>query len=270
LKNNLLQFKQIPAFTDNYLWVVIQDQQAWVVDPGDAKPIITYFEQENISLRGILITHHHNDHIGGVGHLLEWAQAQGNQAVICCGPQHPNISHLTQVLQDGDVVNLFADVTLEVMSVPGHTLSHIAYFLPVGSHNLVPRLYCGDTLFAGGCGRLFEGSAEQMYGSLSKFAKLPENTLVCCAHEYTLSNLRFAEYLEPENQDLVKWHKQAQDLRHLNQSTVPTTIGLEKKVNPFMRCDQASIIQAAQREALQQLRSPAEVLAVIRKMKDSF
>jgi len=265
-----VQFKQIPAFTDNYLWVLEQNQQAWVVDPGDADPIIAFFEAERISLKGILITHHHQDHIGGVIKLQEWAQKNGQVGYQTVGPLHPQITMLDRVLCQGDEVEIFHSVKLRVFEVPGHTLTHIAYYLPAGPYNLIPRLYCGDTLFAAGCGRLFEGSAEQMYHSLAYFKDLPDETLVCCAHEYTLSNLKFAGFVDSQNKDLLDWTHQAQQLRASNQPTVPTTIGLEKKVNPFLRCDSQGILQSAQQHAEKILSSPIDVFATIRLMKDSF
>ena len=270
MKNNLVQFKQSPAFTDNYLWVLEQNQQAWVVDPGDADPIIAFFEAQSITLKGILITHHHQDHIGGVVKLQEWAKNNGQVGYRTVGPLHPQITMLDQVLHQDDEVDIFPAVKLRVFEVPGHTLTHIAYYLPSGPHNLIPRLYCGDTLFAAGCGRLFEGSAEQMYHSLAYFKDLPDETLVCCAHEYTLSNLKFAGFVDSQNKDLLDWTLKAQQLRTSNQPTVPTTIGLEKKVNPFLRCDSESILQSAQLHAEKILPSPIEVLATIRLMKDSF
>jgi hydroxyacylglutathione hydrolase len=270
LKNILLQFKQIPAFTDNYLWVLVQNQQAWVVDPGDADPIIEFFEAQQIILKGILITHHHQDHIGGVLKLQDWAKGNGQKDFLTLGPLHPQISMVDRVLQHDDEIDLYPDVRVRVMAVPGHTLSHIAYFLPVGPCNPIPRLYCGDTLFAAGCGRLFEGSAEQMYHSLAYFKELPDDTLVCCAHEYTMSNLKFACFLEPHNSDLLDWAQRAQKLRDQHQPTVPTSIGLEKKVNPFMRCDLLSLLKSAQQHSDKPIVTPIDVLATIRKMKDSF
>jgi hydroxyacylglutathione hydrolase len=270
VKNIQLQFKQIPAFTDNYLWVIIQNHQAWVVDPGDADPIIDFFEAHRMTLKGILITHHHQDHIGGVLKLQDWATSHGHKDILTLGPLHPQISMVDQVLQHDDEVVLYPDVCVRVMAVPGHTLSHIAYFLPSGPHNLIPRLYCGDTLFAAGCGRLFEGSAEQMYHSLAYFKELPDDTLVCCAHEYTMSNLKFACFLEPHNADLQDWTQQAQQLRDMDLPTVPTSIGLEKKVNPFMRCDVLSLQKSAQQHSGQTIETPIDVLATIRLMKDSF
>ncbi len=270
LENIPLQFKQIPAFNDNYLWVIIQNQEAWVVDPGDANPIIQFFEKDHIALKGILITHHHMDHIGGVSQLLEWAKKSNQQSVTSVGPLHPAITFLDRVIEDQDDVELFPEVIAKVLAVPGHTLSHVAYYLPHSKSMSTPRLYCGDTLFATGCGRLFEGSANDMYQSLQKFAQLPEATLVCCAHEYTLSNIKFALTIEQNNTDLIEWSKQANELRNTNTPTVPTTIGLEKKVNPFMRCDLPSMMNFARQVTPAKLNTSSEVLAVIRKMKDSF
>lgn len=269
MKNNLLQFKQISAFSDNYLWAIIQNDQAWVVDPGDAAPIIQLFEQEGICLKGILVTHHHQDHIGGLTALCEWAKSKNN-VFQTLGPSHPNIHSLDHLLKEGDCIEIFSGVSIQCMEVPGHTLTHLAYFLPQSELNPIPRLYCGDTLFAAGCGRLFEGSPQQMYESLQKFAQLPNETLVCCAHEYTLSNIKFAKFIDPDNKDLVKWMIEAENLRNMNQPTVPTSLGLEKLVNPFMRCDQGSIIQAAKQSVNHVIDSPVQVLAAIRKMKDSF
>jgi hydroxyacylglutathione hydrolase len=270
LENTPLQFKQIPAFNDNYLWVIIQNQHAWVVDPGDANPIIELFEKENITLKGILITHHHLDHIGGAEQLLTWAKKSNQPSPIAIGPLHPGISFLDRVIEDQDEVELFSQVIARVLTVPGHTLSHVSYYLAQSIFNPAPRLYCGDTLFATGCGRLFEGSANDMYLSLKKFAQLPDETLVCCAHEYTLSNIKFALTVEEKNPDLLSWSKRAKELRDNNLPTVPTTIGLEKLVNPFMRCDLPSMMEFAQQASHGSLSSPSEVLAAIRKMKDSF
>jgi hydroxyacylglutathione hydrolase len=270
LANTLLQFKQIPAFQDNYLWVIQQDSVAWAVDPGDASPIIQLLEKETLTLGGILITHHHNDHIGGVEQLLQWSQSKNKEAIPVIGPRHQNIKNITLHVQDGDSVSLFPEVSVQVLSVPGHTLSHIAYFLPASPAVAVPRLYCGDTLFSCGCGRLFEGSPEQMYQSLQKFAALPDQTLVCCAHEYTLSNIRFAQTIEPTNTALTDWAKKATQLRASSIPTVPTTIGFEKQVNPFLRCDLSEIQHVATQQANYPIQIGSQTLAIIRKMKDEF
>lgn len=269
LGNNLLQFKQIPAFADNYLWVIICNHSAWVVDPGDAQPLIAYFEKETIQLAGILITHHHQDHIGGVRKMQDWALQQGYD-IQTYGPKHPDITNLTGTLSQGDVVEIFPGQILQVFAVPGHTLSHIAYFLPQTIENPIPRLYCGDTLFAAGCGRLFEGTAAQMFTSMQKLAGLPDQTLVCCAHEYTMANLRFAQFVDPDNIVLNQWYIDASQLRSDLLPTVPTTLGLEKKVNPFMRCHEEALIRSAEKNVGHPLQSPIDVFAIIRKMKDQF
>ena len=270
MENTLLQFKQIPAFTDNYLWVIVQNDLAWIVDPGDAEPLITLLEKEKLTLKGILITHHHQDHIGGMAQLIAWSQASGQGSIKTIGPLHPNIAPLDRVIGDQDEIELYPGVIAKAIAVPGHTLSHVAYYLPQSRDVPTPRLYCGDTLFATGCGRLFEGTAEQMYLSLQKFAQLPNETLVCCAHEYTLSNIKFAQHIEPMNHDLSVWAQTAKNMRSESIPTVPTTIGFEKKVNPFMRCNEPSMIKNIQKHSETPLQSSADVLAVIRKMKDSF
>jgi hydroxyacylglutathione hydrolase len=269
LENTLLQFKQIPAFQDNYLWVILQNTSAWVVDPGDAEPIIKLFEDEGIALDGILITHHHNDHIGGVDRLVEWANRVSHKSIQVIGPNHHSILGLSRIVQDSDVVEIFPNIKVQVMAVPGHTLSHLAYYLPISNAVTTPRVYCGDTLFSCGCGRLFEGTPSQMYLSLKKIAALPDETLVCCAHEYTLSNIRFAQSIDKDNLDLNAWSDKANQLRNRMVPTVPTTLGFEKKVNPFMRCDESNIQNSAQ-ENYGFPCNGEETLAVIRKMKDSF
>jgi hydroxyacylglutathione hydrolase len=270
LKNTQLQFKQVPAFQDNYLWVIVQNNTAWVVDPGDANPIIQLFEENNINLKGILITHHHNDHIGGVKQLIDWSNQHSSDKVSVVGPDHPNIVGLANVVKDGDKVELYQGIDVNVIAVPGHTLTHLAYFLPTSSDVITPRIYCGDTLFSSGCGRLFEGTAAQMYQSLKKIAALPDETLVCCAHEYTLSNIRFAQSIEKTNTHLNDWAEKANHLRINGKPTVPTTIGFEKKVNPFMRCDEIEIRNVAKQNFGLDIDSGEETLAIIRKMKDDF
>ena len=264
LNNILLQFKQIPAFTDNYLWVLIQHQQAWVVDPGDADPIIEFFEQQHLSLKGILITHHHQDHIGGVIKLQDWSRRNGQKDFKTLGPLHSQISMIDQVLQHGDEVELYPDVRVRVIAVPGHTLSHIAYFLPIGPYNPIPRLYCGDTLFAAGCGRLFEGSPEQMYQSLGHFKELPDETLVCCAHEYTLSNGRFALRVDPDNAALKQRMVEVEALRAKDQFTIPSSLAMEFATNPFLRSHDQAIARTIGLAG----QSPLAVFTALRELKN--
>ena len=267
-KNTLLQVWPIPAFDDNYIWCIHDGQSALIVDPGDADPVLKYLKANNLALRAILITHHHADHTGGVLSLLE---SLGSDIPVY-GPKGDNIPGRTQVVVQDDKMEIGSPrISFKVMEVPGHTLSHIAYFANIQANVIEPMLFCGDTLFASGCGRLFEGTPIQMCQSLAKFAALPKNTLVYCTHEYTLSNIRFALAVEPNNSNLISWAEKAQALRDQDIPTLPTTIGQELQVNPFMRCDQAEVIAMAKEVSGQaELPSPAHVLAVIRAWKDRF
>ena len=268
VKNTLLQVWPIPAFDDNYIWCIHDGQSALIVDPGDAVPVLQYLESKNLTLTGILITHHHADHTGGILALL---QALGLDIPVY-GPAHIDIPGRTNAMMEGDKIEIAAPrISLEVYEVPGHTLSHIAYFANMQANVVEPMLFCGDTLFASGCGRLFEGTPTQMSQSLAKFIALPKNTLVYCTHEYTLSNIRFALAVEPNNANLITWAQTAKALRDQHLPTLPTTIGQELQVNPFMRCDQAAVIDSAlEVSGEKSLPTPAHVLAVIRAWKDRF
>lgn len=252
-----LSIEPIPAFSDNYIWL-IHDQagRAFVVDPGDAQPVLDTLAQRHLTLVGILITHHHPDHVGGVAAL---------KAATHCrvyGPQNPHITSIDQRLSDGDRVDVLGQ-TLEVIEVPGHTLDHIAYH---GDE----LLFCGDTLFAGGCGRVFEGTFPMMRASLAKLRALPDATRVYCAHEYTLSNLRFALAAEPGNTALRERIEHCEALRAAGTPTVPSTLGQELATNPFMRWDVPAIsTQLAEAQTLSD-RSPDAVFTALRQWKDSF
>jgi hydroxyacylglutathione hydrolase len=267
VKNTLLQVWPIPAFDDNYIWCIHDGQSALIVDPGDAAPVLKYLEEKKLALRGILITHHHADHTGGILTLL---QALGSVPVY--GPASIDIPGRTNAMMEGDKLEVAEPrISLEVYEVPGHTLTHIAYFANLQANTAEPMLFCGDTLFASGCGRLFEGTPTQMSQSLAKFIALPKNTLVYCTHEYTLSNIRFALAVEPNNADLITWSETAKALRDQGLPTLPTTIGQELQVNPFMRCDQQAVIDAALAVSGEKsLPTPAHVLAAIRAWKDRF
>jgi len=267
-KNTLLQVWPIPAFDDNYIWCIHDGHSALVVDPGDAEPVLQYLKASNLSLHGILITHHHADHTGGVLKLLN---ALGLEIPVY-GPKGDNIPGRTVIVAQDDKIEIATPrISLKVFEVPGHTLSHIAYFANMQANIVEPMLFCGDTLFASGCGRLFEGTPTQMSQSLAKFAVLPKNTLVYCTHEYTLSNIRFALAVEPNSQNLIDWADRAKALRNQHLPTLPTTIGQELQVNPFMRCDQPTVIHMAKEVSGQtELPTPAHVLAVIRAWKDRF
>lgn len=256
----MLTIRPIPAFTDNYIWCLDDGALACVVDPGDAAPVLAFLERHALSLAGLLITHHHADHTGGIAALLE---RYPGAAVY--GPPNPAIAGINQPQREGDAIELLGQ-RFEVIAVPGHTLDHIAYF---SAEHQPPLLFCGDTLFAAGCGRLFEGSPEQMFSSLQKLAGLPATTEVYCTHEYTLSNLRFARAAEPGNRALERRFEAVQRKRDRAEITLPSTIALELETNPFLRADQPELIAAARRQD-PAARSPEQVFATLRRWKDHF
>lgn len=233
---NSLEIIPIAAFKDNYIWLLRLGKNAVVVDPGDAAPVIAVLRELSLSLTGILITHHHSDHIGGVHDLLAYQNALANNIPIYAPRlEHYDFPHIA--LDDLAQVELpEIQQTFTVISIPGHTLGHIAYYN-------APYLFCGDTLFGAGCGRLFEGTAAQMLQSLQRLAALPSATQVYCTHEYTMHNIDFALNLEPSNADLVRRKVDAQGLRKQGLPTLPSNIALELKTNPFLRCNQLEIIQ---------------------------
>jgi len=227
----------LPAFTDNYIWMLHDEHHSMVVDPGEAQPVLEALQHLNVPLEAILVTHHHADHTGGVDALR---QATGAQVF---GPARETMPEPLIRLNGGDQLQALG-LTFQVIDVPGHTAGHIAYYC--ANVEGAPLLFCGDTLFSGGCGRLFEGSPAQMLASLDTLAALPENTRICCTHEYTMSNLRFAAAVDPTNQALARYTATAQALRSQQQPTLPSTILMERQINPFLRTRQAAIIQAVQ------------------------
>ena len=263
LQHHALTVVAVPAFRDNYLWLVHDGSKAAVIDPGDAAPILAALEARKLSLTAILLTHHHADHIGGVPALLRHAK------VPVFGPQADGIAAVEVPLAEGDRVEVPGlDLAFRVLDVPGHTLGHIAYVREGGGE---PWLFCGDTLFAGGCGRLFEGTPAQMADSLAKLAALPDQTRVFCAHEYTLSNLRFAEAVEPGNRALRERIALETAKRERGLPTVPSTIGLEKASNPFLRSGEPEIIASLRRERrLAAGASPIAAFAALREWKNTF
>ncbi|MDP0589691.1 MAG: hydroxyacylglutathione hydrolase [Candidatus Endonucleobacter bathymodioli] len=256
----------IPAFSDNYIWAIHNKTYLFVVDPGDHKPVIQFMAKTNLKLAGILITHHHYDHTGGVKSLIN------RHPIPVYSPDNPAIGSFITPVKEGEEV-LILGHSVKVLTTPGHTLDHISYFI-AGENKMAPMLFCGDTLFSGGCGRLFEGTAKQMQASLDKLASLPDATQVYCAHEYTRSNLAFAVTIDRDNTDLQAHIKEVDTLRQLNTPSLPSTISLEKKINPFMRTRQPSIINSVtQKHPLIGAtieNNPSAILSAIRTMKDNF
>ncbi|MGM0692030.1 MAG: hydroxyacylglutathione hydrolase [Pseudomonadota bacterium] len=255
----MLSVTPIPAFSDNYIWLLRQDTSpaVCVVDPGDATPVIEWLERERLELGTVLITHHHHDHTGGLAALIE----RYSPRVI--GPDNPEIDGIDERVGDGDEVRVMGRL-FEVLALPGHTLDHIGFFTP----GIPPLLFAGDVLFSGGCGRLFEGTPAQMHDSLSRLAALPEDTLVFAAHEYTLANLAFARAADPDNADVEAAQLECQRARELDRPTLPTTLGRERRINPFLRCASAGIRQAA--SAHGDTDSDLATFTTLRVWKDGF
>jgi hydroxyacylglutathione hydrolase len=251
---------QIPLLRDNYGYLIVcpKTNRAAIVDPSEADPVLRRIAQENVTLTTILNTHHHRDHTGGNEGLL----AGNKLEVYGHKSDQERIPGLTHGVDEGDEITI-GELRCRVLFVPGHTTGHIAYVL---SNNL----FCGDTLFTAGCGRLFEGTAEQMHASLKKLMALPDDTKVYCGHEYTEGNLRFAMSLEPKNHKLVSRFERVQALRSRGVSTVPSTLEEEKQTNPFLRWDSKEI-QASLKATHRDLRmNPVSVFAQVRKLKDAF
>ncbi|MFO0447744.1 MAG: hydroxyacylglutathione hydrolase [Pseudomonadota bacterium] len=257
-----LEVTAVRAFADNYLWLVHGRGSACgrvaVVDPGDARPVLAALATQRLVLDCILVTHHHADHVGGVTDLAERA------AVPVYGPARESIPGRTVALRDGDRVTLEGlGLAFDVLEVPGHTAGHVAY---VG-HG---ALFCGDTLFSGGCGRLFEGTPAQMLASLDRLARLPPDTRVYCAHEYTASNLRFALAVEPGNAELAAYAARGADLRSRDEASIPSSLGLERRINPFLRTREPAVREAAERHAARPLADDVDTFAVVRQWKNEF
>ena len=250
----------IPAFADNYLWLLHDGKRALIVDPGDAEPVLRTLDQYDLQLESILVTHHHADHTGGVDALR---QATGAKVY---GPATERIPEPFAPLREGDTVRALG-LDFQVLDVPGHTSGHIAFYTP--DMDGKPLLFCGDTLFSGGCGRLFEGTPAQMLASLDKLAALPGNTRVCCTHEYTLANLRFAVAVEPDNAELAAYQAQCQQLRAQGQPTLPGSISQEIQINPFLRTRQASVLAAVHRFDAS-AHDEITVFAALRQWKNQF
>lgn len=249
----------IPAFRDNYIWAIEDPETAAVVvvDPGDAAPVLAALKAQSLRLSGILVTHHHWDHTNGIKELTAAFD------VPVWGPAKDPVPTVTVPLREGDEVDIgVAGVVLKTLEIPGHTLGHIAL---TGNG----MLFCGDTLFAGGCGRIFEGTPAQMYDSLQRLAQLPPETQVFCGHEYTEANLRFALRVEPENAALQERLQRVSEQRAADRITLPSTLAEELASNPFLRVDRQSVIDGAERQLGKRLSSPVEVFAAVRAWKDA-
>ena len=255
----MIEITPIPAFSDNYLWLFRQQDsaEACIVDPGDAMPVLKYLDDNNLQLSAIVLTHHHPDHIGGVPELLQRFD------VPVYGPESAAIPYVTRELHEGDHVRLLG-IDFRILEIPGHTLDHIAYYAEPETQE--PLLFCGDTLFAAGCGRIFEGTPEMMYASLAKLAALKPETQVFCAHEYTLSNLAFAQAVTPDDPVVAERLSQEQEKRDQGQPTLPSNLARELQSNPFLRCANDDF-----KPQLQE--SPGSALATfaaLREWKDRF
>lgn len=253
----MLTITPIPAFEDNYIWLLHDGRCAVAVDAGDADPLLEHLDEHGIHLLALLDTHHHRDHTAG------------NEDLLARFPTLPvygskRISTVNHAVGEGDAIALpELDLRLQVLDTPGHTADHLAYY---GAN----FLFCGDALFTCGCGKLFEGTPSQAFASLQKFLALPDDTQVCCAHEYTLENIRFARIVEPGNTVLAEREIRDQGLRDRGLPTLPASLMLEKQTNPFLRCSAPEVVRAASRYAGHPLSEPVEVFAVLREWRNTF
>lgn len=251
-----MNLNSIPAFQDNYIWVLTNNEgHCAIVDPGDAAPVLKAIAAHGWVPEAILLTHHHQDHVGGVQELVRHFPQ-----IVVYGPAETQDKGTTCVVEDGDTA-LVLGHEFSVFATPGHTLGHICYF----SH---PYLFCGDTLFSGGCGRLFEGTAYQMYQSLKKISALPDDTLICCAHEYTLANIKFSLSILPQDSSLNEYYRKVNELRVKKQMTLPVTLKNERQNNIFLRTDDIDLINEINKETI--LQQPEERFAWLRSKKDTF
>jgi len=259
----------VPAFSDNYIWLVCNEkieenkQYAAIVDPGEAEPVIAALKKDNIQPIAILITHFHHDHVGGIAKLLS---IYPNLSVY--GPASENIPHMTHPLKGGESLS-FDEIKadFQVMNVHGHTAGHIAYYTLDEENN--GKLFCGDTLFAGGCGRVFNGTMEDLHDSLNKISQLPDDTLIYCAHEYTLDNLGFAKWVEPDSGKLLAREEADMTLLDNDQATVPSLLSLELETNPFMRTHLPHVAKRVAEATGKTLNNSTEVFTAMRVWKDS-
>jgi hydroxyacylglutathione hydrolase len=254
----MLEIVPLPAFRDNYIWTLRKGGSAAVVDPGEAGPVKEYLAREGLGLVAILATHHHPDHVGGIAELVAMKK------VPVFGPRGEPIPELTHPVGQDDKVEIPAlDAAFSVLDIPGHTRAHVAYYG-------LESLFCGDTLFACGCGRVFEGTAQQMLDSLTKLAALPDQTRVYCGHEYTLANIKFARTVDPGNKVLAAREEKAEKLRAAGLPTLPSTLGEERATNPFLRCAEPVVVESANKYLGARIADPVKVFAAIREWKNRF
>jgi hydroxyacylglutathione hydrolase len=254
----MINIEPIKAFNDNYIWLATTNEGSIVIDPGEAHKTIKYLKVNDLNLEAILITHHHFDHTGGIEDMLKF------KSVDVYGPVN-NIPSINKQLRDGDLFSVIG-IDFKIIEIPGHTLDHIAFFI---ENNGNPVLFCGDTLFSSGCGRVFEGTYEQMHKSILKLKSLPANTKIYSGHEYTQSNLKFAMEVEPLNQKLISRYNDVQDLLNKGIPTLPTTLELELEVNPFLRC-QAREVQNSVVKQFNTSNHENEIFKALRQWKDNF
>lgn len=261
----MYQIQPLNAFTDNYIWIIknTETKQCAVVDPGEAESVIQWLKQNNTyQLSAILITHHHKDHTGGIPELIKYSSAK----VLAF--RDASIPNVTVLLSDQQTIHLLG-LTVEIIAVPGHTLDHIAYYVPKQKTIKEPWLFSGDTLFSGGCGRVFEGTMEQMYQSLQKLNQLPSDTKIFAAHEYTVNNLLFALTIEPKNQTIKDHLIHCQYLRNIEIATLPSTLAIEREINPFLRCNQIDIITTIEQQINKKITNSQQVFNIIREWKNN-
>ncbi|MEC8012204.1 MAG: hydroxyacylglutathione hydrolase [Pseudomonadota bacterium] len=266
-----IDVQAIPIFNDNYIWIIINvnTKTCVAVDPGDAAPLLAFLESQKLTLEAVLITHHHQDHTGGLDQLHKQIS---NLNVY--GPELESIQGVTHPLEDQQVVKLAAiETVFTIMHTPGHTAGHICYYAEhlgesPSSDQQKPWLFCGDTLFSGGCGRLFEGTPAQMYSSLQRISGLPKNTNICCTHEYTLANLRFANLVDESNSSLKNYITKVENLRRDDQMSLPSNLALELEINPFLRANKPALIAAASRFKGEKLEAGVDTFAALRAWKD--
>ena len=254
----MLTIKPIKALSDNYIWLVTTNEGSIVIDPGESKQIIDLVKSNEIDLEGILITHHHYDHTNGIEEILKYKKVE------VYGPKN-NVNSITKRVKQNDVFNLIG-LKFEVIETPGHTLDHIAFYCLKDEESI---LFCGDTLFSGGCGRVFEGTYSQMYESLKKLSKLPEDTQIFCGHEYTSSNLQFACAVEPNNQFIREYNEEIIEKTKNGEPSLPSSLKIEHMINPFIRCNEENLIDNINKK-FGEVSSEIEIFSTLRKWKDNF